>query len=78
MKRINVKFTSTQRKSETWVVEMRQVSRRNKSLNIDKFNSEQYDLIAVYIGPKDKVILVESTKATKLALYIKENYGEVA
>ncbi len=72
VKRISVKFTSTKKPSGTWKVEMRQISRRNNSINIDKFNYTQYDLIAVYIGPKDKVVLIDSTRATKLALYFRD------
>lgn len=72
IKRVSVKFTSVKKLSGSWVVEMRQISRRNNHINIDKFDSSEYDLIAVYISPKNKVVLVNATKATKLALYIKD------
>ena len=71
IQRISIKYTSTQRNFGTWVVEMRQISRRNNSINIDKFDSSMYDIIAVYIGPKDKVILVNANKSTTQALYLK-------
>jgi len=51
---------------------MRQIYRGNSVINIDKFDKNTCDLIAVYIVPKDKVILVEASKATKLALYVRE------
>ncbi len=72
IRKVSIKFTSVQRKSGSWVIEMRQIYRGNKRINVDKFDSNQYDLIAVYIGPKDKVILVDATKATRLALYAKD------
>lgn len=72
LKRISVKYTSVQRKSGTWVVEMRQIYRGNHIVNVDKFDYHQYDVIAVYIGPRDKVVLVDAAKSTRLALYLKE------
>lgn len=72
IKRVSVKFTSVKKKSGTWKVEMRQIFRGNKIINVNKFDSKEYDLIAVYIGPKDKVILVNADKATTLALYTKD------
>lgn len=72
IKRISIKFTSVQRNSGVWAVEMRQISRRNHAINIDKFDHTQYDLIAVYIGPKDKVILVNAEKAKTRSLHIRD------
>src|SRR5690349_16781540 len=73
VQRISTKFTSVKKHSGTWVVEMRQIYRGNNIVNIDKFDKTQCDLIAVYIGPLDKVVLVEPSKATKLALYLNTN-----
>lgn len=72
LKRVSIKFTSVKRLSGAWDIEMRQISRGNNKINISKFDSSQFDLVAVYIGPKDKVILVEATKARGRSLYIKE------
>lgn len=71
LKRISVKYTSVRRPSGTWVIEMRQIYRGNNVINVDKFNKNHCDLIAVYIGPLDKVVLVDATKATNMALYLK-------
>ena len=72
LKRISTKFTSTKRQSGAWTIELRQISRRKNKINIDKFDNSQYDLIAVYIGPKDKVILVDASKAKTRSLQIKD------
>lgn len=72
VKRISIKFTSVKKKSGTWTVEMRQIFRGNGIIKVNKFDSNQYDLIAVYVGPKDKVILVDAAKATTMALYTKD------
>lgn len=72
IKRVSVKYTSVIQNSTTWKVELRQIFRGNGVVNINKFNSKDYDIIAVYIGPKDKVILVDSKKATTLALYMRD------
>jgi len=73
IKKISIKFTSVKKPSGTWVVEMRQIYRGNNIINIDKFDKTNCDLIAVYIGPLDKVVLVEPSKATRLALYLSAN-----
>lgn len=72
LKRISTKFTSTQKPSGVWEIELRQISRRkDNEVHIDKFDNTQFDLIAVYIGPKDKVILIEAKEAKTRGLYIK-------
>lgn len=80
IKRVSTKYTSVQKQSGTWRVEMRQIYRGKNVINIDKFDSSQCDLIAVYIGPLDKVVLVNASKATNQGLYIRSDYkiGEVA
>ena len=79
VKRISTKFTSVRKQSGSWVVEMRQIYRGKDIINIDKFDNTQYDLIAVYLGPIDRVILVEASKATARGLHIKDNLsGEIA
>ena len=80
IKRISIKFTSVQKQSGSWVVEMRQIYRGKNVINIDKFDKNLCDVIGVYIGPLDKVVLVDSSQATDRGLHIRENYtqGEVA
>ena len=73
LKRVSTKFTSTQKPSGAWEIELRQISRRkDNAVHIEKFDNTQFDIIAVYIGPKDKVILIEARKAKKRGLYVKE------
>lgn len=72
IKRVSIKFTSVKKPSGSWAVEMRQISRRNKHINIDKFNNTEYDLVAVYIGPKDKVILIDAARVKTRSLHIRE------
>lgn len=74
LKRISTKYTSVQKHSGSWKVEMRQIYRGKNIINVDKFDQNTCDLIAVYIGPLDKVVLVEAAKATSLGLYIKSDY----
>lgn len=59
---------------------MRQIYRGKDIINIDKFDKTQCDLIAVYLGPINKVVLVDASKATPRGLHIKNDaiYGEVA
>jgi hypothetical protein len=79
VKRISIKFTSVKKPFGSWVVEMRQIYRGNGNINIDIFDKNTCDLIAVYLGPIDKVILIEASKATPRGLHIKNvMIGEVA
>ena len=71
LKRISVKFTSVKKPSGAWSIELRQISRRNQHINIDKFNNKDYDLVAAYIGPIDKVVLIDSSKVKTRGLDIK-------
>jgi hypothetical protein len=72
VKKISIKFTSVKKQSGSWTVEMRQISRRNKSINIDKFDNTKFDIVAVYIGPRDKIILVDAIKVKTRSLDIRE------
>jgi hypothetical protein len=80
VKRVSTKFTSVKKKSGSWVVEMRQIHRGNGVVNIDKFDKTKCDLIAVYLGPIDKVVLIDASKATPRGLHIQNKIitGEVA
>jgi len=56
--RVTVKYCSTQTDSGGYLVELRQVSRRNNStVQVDKFDPADFDILAVYIGPEDRVVL---------------------
>jgi hypothetical protein len=59
---ISVKYTSTKRYTDSWTVDLRQISRRKDYINIEKFNHSLFDFLAIYIGPKDKVVLIEVSK----------------
>jgi hypothetical protein len=80
IKRVSIKFTSVKKPSGSWDVEMRQIYRGNGIINIDKFDNTKCDLIAVYIGPLDKVVLVNALKATPRGLTVTKNIisGEIA
>lgn len=72
IKKVSIKFTSVKRYSGSWAVEMRQISRRNNRINIDKFDNTQFDIVAVYIGSKDKIVLVDAIKVKTRSLHIKD------
>lgn len=79
LKRISIKFTSTQKSSGSWEVEMRQIYRGKNSINITKFDNNHFDIVAVYIGPKDEVILVDAQNVKTRSVSIKDlAIGEVA
>ena len=80
LEKVSIKYTSVKKPSGSWVVEMRQIYRGNDVIVIDKFDKIQCDVIAVYIGPIDKVVIVDAIQATGRALYIKSSYflGEIA
>jgi len=60
--KISVKFTSIKSKYGLWEVEMRQIFRGNRKIHINKFDNTQFDLVAIYIGPEDKVLLIDASK----------------
>lgn len=62
IQRVSVKFTSTKSRSGSkWEVGLRNVSRRNSGkVAIKFFNSGDYDLLAIYIGPEDRVVVLET------------------
>lgn len=62
--KVSVKFCSTKTPSGSWRVEMRQVSRRKGHVQVDKFMASEYDFVAVYVEPEDKVYMVPSERAT--------------
>ena len=80
VKRVSIKYTSVKKPSGSWIVEMRQIYRGNGVINIDKFDKTQCDLVAVYLGPIDKVVIVDASNAMPRELHIKKEKvaGEVA
>jgi len=60
--KISIKYTATRGKTktkETWSVSLKQVSRRaNNAVAVTLFNPEDWDMLAVYIGPEDRVVLI--------------------
>lgn len=60
LKRVEVKTTRTKSNSGKYVVQIKSV-RINKGRNkINGFNNSKCDILAIYIIPKDKVILIDS------------------
>ena len=69
--RVSVKYTASQHSSGSWRVTMNNVSIRKTSGNvISKFNSDNYDYVAVYIAPEDRLVVVPANKATPYILTI--------
>lgn len=66
LSRVSVKFTSQiTRNGKNWSVTIKQVSRRNDgAVKVDKFDHDDYDILAVYIGPEDRVVLVPTSSFT--------------
>lgn len=70
--RVSVKYCNATLRSGTWTVNMKQSSRRaNNNIDVKKFDASEYDLIAVYIHPEDRVHVCPSTDATTTQLNIK-------
>lgn len=71
--KISVKGTSTQNKSGSWQIELRTVSRRkDNTCKITKFDSSTCDILAIYIEPLDKIVLIDTkTIEAKSAISIK-------
>lgn len=57
--RVSVKYTSERKPSGKWRVCLVQTSRRNNSeMHTVKFDNSRYDVLAVYIGPEDRIVLI--------------------
>ena len=72
LSRVEIKTTETRNKNDTgWSVQIKKV-RPNKTGNkIVNFSPEQCDILAVYIRPIDKVVLINSLEVkTKSELLI--------
>lgn len=65
LSRVSVKFTSEKTPAGNWSVTIKQVSRRNNGdVKVDKFDHSAYDLLAVYISPEDRVVLIPTNSFT--------------
>lgn len=72
LSRVSVKFTSRQLPSGSWEATMKNVSRRNHgTVVISYFDNSQYDLVAVYIGPESRVVVVPATQVGKTSLSVR-------
>lgn len=61
---VQIKSTSYQKKPGSWYI-MLQTVRSNKTKNvISKYVSSDFDILAIYIVPEDRVILYKSEKIT--------------
>lgn len=76
--RVSVKYTSSQANSGNWNVTLKTVSRRaHNSVNVSNFSNSDCDIVAVYVGPLDKVVLLDSSKITAVAaIVIKDSEDE--
>lgn len=71
--RVSVKYCSTRHASGSWKVSMSNVSRRaSNTVKVDKFDNEIYDLIAVYLAPIDRLVVLPAEMATPNILTISE------
>lgn len=58
--RVSIKYTSFFDKG-AWVVGLRNVSRRNNGeVCVKKFDKNSCDILAVYIQPENRIVLIES------------------
>lgn len=64
IKRVQVKGCANESKAGNWEVHLKSV-RPNKTQNkIINFNSDDCDVLAVYIVPEDRVVLIDATTIT--------------
>lgn len=68
--RVSVKYTA-QRENQKWKVRLSNNSRQRDGSSVERtFNHSAYDLLAVYIGPEDRVAIREVNFDAKYALAI--------
>jgi hypothetical protein len=60
IQKVSVKSTSSLASANTWSVELRTVSRRkDNKTTVTKIDKQDLDLLAVYIIPEDRVIILD-------------------
>ena len=70
IQRVSVKYTSV-RKNQKWNVKLSNVSRlKDGGVNERVFNYNSCDLLAVYIGPEDRVVLKPVDFEAKYAIVV--------
>ena len=76
--RVSVKGTTTMNSKIAWRVSLNTSSRRkDNSCVVNKFNKDSCDLLAVYIQPKDKVVILDSKKiesTTEISLKLENDF----
>ena len=59
--RVSIKYTSMKAASGNWKVALSSVSRRNNGeVVIKRFDKTSVDIVAVYIAPEDRVVLIDA------------------
>lgn len=69
--KVSIKYTSEQAVSGAWIVSLRTMSRRKNSVAVTPFNPDDIDILAVYVGPEDRVIWkeVDFTNTNSISLH---------
>lgn len=70
--RVEVKSTRTG-SSKSWQVQIRQIRPNRTGNKIKKFDGAKSDLLAVYIVPEDRVVVIPSSEIKRSSLTIKKN-----
>ena len=63
VQRVSVKYTS-QKEHQKWKVRLSNVSRQRDGSHVERiFDSKSVDLVAAYIGPEDRVVVIPAPTA---------------
>jgi len=60
LKRVSIRYTSLTKNKSSWEVGLRNVSRKKEGLLIKKFNNLECDLLAVYVAPEERVVILDT------------------
>jgi hypothetical protein len=72
MQTVSIKYTSSKWPSGSWRVGLRQQSRRNNGeMRTQNFDHEANDLVAAYIGPEDRVVVIPVDFEAKTEITVK-------
>ena len=64
LSRVSIKSTSVRTKSGKWAVQIGRVRPNRTGNTIHKFDSSEADILAVYIVPEDRVIIIDTKTIT--------------
>lgn len=81
LQRVEVKTTKTRTPYDTgWRIQLRKIRSNLSETKIHKFDKNQSDLLAVYIAPLDRVVILNSNEITvsSALTILDEHLGEVA